>query len=249
MLFGMGSMLYWVVGDAGGVASLTQRVLEVRPDAVVVPAPHAINNWLSSTVLLGLASVVYPQAIQRVFAARSGLALKRSLALMSFMPLATTGVVFLIGIAAIPRFAGLGDVEADRVTPLLLASWAESGNLAKLGALVVFIGALAAIMSTADSVLLSLSSICAKDFSSGQRPAAEETRLGKRIALAVMLVMATSAALYRDITLWRLIELKMELLVQAVPVFMLALHWKRLHRPCPRWRAWRRACSSSWSVR
>ena len=35
-------------------------------------------------------------------------------------------------------------------------------------------------------------------------------------------------ALQRDITLWRLIELKMELLVQCSPAFLLALHWRPL---------------------
>ena len=54
--------------------------------------------------------------MQRIYAARSSLALKRSLALMSFMPLATTTVVTLIGLAAIPRLAGLGSVEADPPT-------------------------------------------------------------------------------------------------------------------------------------
>ncbi|MBW2383447.1 MAG: sodium:solute symporter family protein, partial [Deltaproteobacteria bacterium] len=54
-------------------------------------------NWLSTILLLGLASVVYPQAIQRIYAAESGRALSRSFALMTFMPLATTLVVTLIG--------------------------------------------------------------------------------------------------------------------------------------------------------
>ena len=35
-------------------------------------------------------------------------------------------------------------------------------------------------------------------------------------------------AMDRSITLWRLIELKMELLVQCVPAFMLAIHWRGL---------------------
>ena len=79
-------------------------------------------------MLLGLASVVYPQAIQRIYAARSGQVLRRSLALMSFMPLTTTLVVTLIGLAAIARLQGLGVVEADRVMPLLLGEWAAAGS-------------------------------------------------------------------------------------------------------------------------
>jgi SSS family solute:Na+ symporter/sodium/pantothenate symporter len=44
--------------------------------------------------------------------------------------------------------------------------------------------------------------------------------------------MAALAMAARDISLWGLIELKMELLVQCVPAFLIAAHWSRL-RACP----------------
>ena len=34
-------------------------------------------------------------------------------------------------------------------------------------------------------------------------------------------------AFQQELTLWRLLELKMELLIQCVPAFLLALHWPR----------------------
>ncbi len=177
---------------------------------------------------MGLASIVYPQAIQRVYAAKSGQALRRAFALMTFMPLTTTWVVTLIGLAAIPRFEGLGVVDADRVMPLLLGSWAEAGLASAIGATLVFLGALAAIMSTADSVLLSLGSLAAKDLVRASDDPEATTRLGKRIATVVMIAMAGLVLWARGVTLWGLIELKMELLIQCVPAFLIALHWKRL---------------------
>jgi Na+/proline symporter len=227
MLLGLAALLTWVLGASGGLEQMTLQILEVRPGAVVVPDARECANWFSTIGLLGLASVVYPQAIQRVYAARSGLVLRRSLSLMSFMPLATTAVVTLIGLAAIPRFADLGAAEADRVMPLLLGQWAEAGPVYSVAAVAVFIGALAAIMSTADSVLLSLGSLVAEDLLGRSRNEASTTSLGKRIAAWLMLAMAC-AALFREITLWRLIELKMELLIQCVPAFLLALHWRGL---------------------
>jgi len=44
----------------------------------------------------------------------------------------------------------------------------------------------------------------------------------------VMVAMTLLALAARDITLWGLIELKMELLIQCVPAFLLALHWRGL---------------------
>jgi Na+/proline symporter len=82
-------------------------------------------------------------------------------------------------------------------------------------------------MSTADSCLLSLGSMLARDLLGGSGTDIRTTRSGKRLA-ALLLVAMIPLALQRDITLWRLIELKMELLIQCVPAFLLALHWKRL---------------------
>jgi Na+/proline symporter len=229
MLCGLGALLVWLLGDAGGLAAATRGVARLRPEAVAVPAARESANWASTIALLGLASVVYPQAIQRIYAARSGAVLKRSLALMTFMPLVTTLVVTLIGLAAIPRFAGLETLEADAVMPRLLAEWTAQGPGSAALATLVFLGALAAIMSTADSVLLSLGSLVAEDLFSRPREAAETTRFGKRVAAAAML-LAVVLALVPELrrTLWRLIELKMELLIQCVPCFLMALHWRRL---------------------
>ena len=56
---------------------------------------------------------------------------------------------------------------------------------------------------------------------------AQQARLGKILA-AVILVAIIPLALERDLTLWRLIELKMELLIQCVPAFLLAARWSGL---------------------
>ncbi len=228
MMLGLGALLVWLLGEAGGMGGLTGDILDARPAAAAVPTAEESANWASSILLMGLASVIYPQAIQRVYAAKSGRTLKRSMALMTFMPLTTTLVVTLIGLAAIPRFESLGTLEADRVMPLLLGEWATAGGSSTLAAALVFLGALAAIMSTADSVLLSLGSLVVRDLMGRSRRAEGTTQLGKRIAAATMIGMAALAMVSRDITLWGLIELKMELLIQCVPAFLIALHWRRL---------------------
>ncbi len=227
MLAGLGTLLVWLLDASGGLAETTRAIAARRPAAVAVPDARECANWASSIVLLGFASVVYPQAIQRIYAAQSAATLRRSLALMSFMPLATTLVVTLIGVAAIPRLDGLGLVEADSVMPRVLREWSAGGFVTMGLGVLVFLGALAAIMSTADSVLLSLSSVIAVDLLSRPDDAPETTRLGKRAAVVCM-VAAVILALAPRVTLWRLIELKMELLIQCVPAFLLALHWRRL---------------------
>ncbi len=227
MLVGLSMLLGWILGEAGGLSALTVAVAKVRPEAVAVPDAATCANWFSSIALLGLASVIYPQAIQRIYAAKSGRTLQRAFAGMAFMPLATTLVVTLIGIAAIARIDAGADILPDAVMPALLTEWAEAGSWNAVAAIVVFIGALAAIMSTADSCLLSLGALVAQDLLGLPRDEERTTKVGKVIA-ALLLLSMIPVALQREISLWRLIELKMELLIQCVPAFLLAIHWRRL---------------------
>jgi Na+/proline symporter len=227
MLFGLAALLSWILAQTGGLAGMTRAVAAVRPEAVAVPDARSCAGWFSTIALLGLASVIYPQAIQRIYAARDAAALRRSFALMSFMPLATTLVVTLIGLAAIARLDGLERVATDEVMPLLLAQWAEAGGVAVAGAVLVFVGALAAIMSTADSCLLSLGSLADRDLLPESARGRGSARRGKWLA-ALLLVAMVPLALRRELTLWRLIELKMELLIQCAPAFLVALHWRGL---------------------
>ena len=227
MLVGLAALLTWLLSEAGGLEEITRAVTAKAPEKVAVPS-HTVNvNWFSTIALMGLASVLYPQAIQRIFAAQSGQALRRSFAGMTFMPLATTLIVTLIGIASIARFDITDAVDTDGVVPMLLADWGSAGGLATAAALFVFLGALSAIMSTADSCLLSLGSLLSRDLLGRDGTSESDTLLGKRLAAAILLA-TIPVALARDLTLWRLIELKMELLIQCVPAFLVALHWSKL---------------------
>jgi Na+/proline symporter len=82
-------------------------------------------------------------------------------------------------------------------------------------------------MSTADSCLLSLGALVAQDLLGLPGDAERTTKVGKTIA-AVLLLAMIPLALQREVTLWRLLELKMELLIQCAPAFLLAMHWLRL---------------------
>lgn len=227
MFAGLGAMIAWLLSTPGGLAGLSSRIAELRPDAVVVPSAATRANWASTILLLGIGSTLYPQAIQRIYAASSSRTLKRAFALMTWMPLVTTAVVTMIGLAAITRLPELAGVDADRVMPALLAQWAEDGLASRLAAVIVFLAAIAAIMSTADSVLLSAGSLVATDLLDRPRDAPATTLLGKRAAAALFVAMI-AFAMRRDLTLWRITELKMEVLVQCAPAFLLAIHWPGL---------------------
>ena len=155
---------------------------------------------------------------------------------MAFLPFLTTLPVLLVGILALPRLAGLEGIAADQVLPALVRGWADESAWMFGLSVITVVGVVAAIMSTADSVLLTLSSMVAKDFvapalrrrASAAVPEERVTRIGKRISLAIMAVLVAIAVTPR-ISLWGLLELKMELLAQAAPVFVLGIAWRGLN--------------------
>jgi SSS family solute:Na+ symporter/sodium/pantothenate symporter len=231
LLVGVVGLLFWAAPTPADWRSLTEWIGAHHPAKTAVPDPDVTFRWLSTVVLVGFSGAVYPQAIQRIYAAKSARTLKRSLQLMIFMPLVTIVPVVLTGLVGLKRFSGLEGIQADQVVPMLLRDFATESFASYAFSVLVLTGALAAIMSTADSVLLSLSSILAKDFLGKtllrNAPEARLTRTGKLLSWAVTAGLAAIAISPR-ITLWRLIELKFELLIQVAPAIILGVIWPRL---------------------
>ena len=231
LVVGLTGLLIAVSPTPTHLAGLTEWIATESPEKVAGTGWDVCRNWFSTLVLIGFSAAVYPHAIQRIYAARDGAALKRSFSVMVFLPLVTTGSVFLVGILAIEQLAGAGPIEADQVLPLLLTQWSESSPVLYALSLLVIVAAVSAIMSTADSVLLSLSSILAKDvlgttiLQGGDE--AHLTQAGKFVSWILVAALA-GIALNPRITLWGLTEVKMEILGQVAPLFVLGVSWDRL---------------------
>tara|TARA_B100001250_G_scaffold284802_1_gene246890 strand:- start:243 stop:878 length:636 start_codon:yes stop_codon:yes gene_type:complete len=144
---------------------------------------------------------------------------------MSFMPLITTLFMVVVGLTALALFPNLNREESEGATLLVLQNLAQRGAIGD-GMMVLFLSAtIAAIMSTVDSALLSMSSIITKDFYSHYRPEIKEERLtqiGKIISWCVMAI-AVYLAIVLPQTIWRLLEIKLELLIQIAPPIFLGL--------------------------
>ena len=231
LLVGLAGILVAVLTTSGGLVGLTEWLVENRPEKVARPDPTLLRTWMSNILTVGFAAAVYPQAIQRIYAAKNAQVLRRSLGIMAFMPLLTMPVVVLVGLYGIRRYDSLGEIGADQVMPMLLREWTQGSPLFAMSASLVLLGAMAAIMSTADSVLLSLSSILAKDvLGKTVLEGADEARLtrtGKALSWAVMAGLV-GVALVPRLTLWGLAELKNELLCQVSPLFVLGVGWQGL---------------------
>ncbi len=231
LLAGFSVLLFLVPGLGGGLTAVVEELSVSEPAMVGAPSLEVCNTWISFVFLLGCGAAIYPQAIQRLYASRSVSVLKRSLTVMAFLPLTTTLIALLCGLTGRVVLPGLEGVETDQILGRLCGLIMEQSLAGYWLVVVIFAAALAALMSTADSALLSISSMFTRDiyqvhFRPGA-PQSELTLVGKIVSWVVVAVLVV-IAISTEKTLVRLLELKFEVLIQIVPCFFLGLYWRRL---------------------
>ncbi|MCM3122911.1 sodium:solute symporter family protein [Mesobacillus sp. AQ2] len=224
----LGGALYLV---GGHFPDVTRFIADTEPAKVAVPTMDISINWFSMLVLVGLGASIYPHAVQRIYSAESERTLKKSFARMAWMPPITTGLVFVVGIIGLMLYPGLDKSGSEQLVGLMANDIAAINPFFYWMMIIFFGGIVAAIISTADSVLLSFSSMLSNDvYGKFINPGASEHKkvmvgkIGGIIAVFGLLWIAWNP----PGTLYDIFVLKFELLVQVFPAFVLGLYWKRL---------------------
>lgn len=161
MIVLLGLALVVVAGRAGGLSAAGQQVITHHPELFARPGGRGFHTpaiWFSFIFLWFFCDPMFPQLFQRFMAARDRASIRLTMLAYPFV----TSLVFLlpvtIGVLGRLSHPGLKGKAADQILPLLAADL--PGDV--LGSLVVACG-LAALMSTLDSQLLTLSSIFSQD--------------------------------------------------------------------------------------
>lgn len=207
------------------IANGTRKALP--PDAA------RCREWLSYILTVGFGICMYPQAIQRIYAARSAKVLRRSLAAMAFMPLPTMIISLIAGIMALAYLPGLEGASADQIFGRVLREIQNHSTLGYGLVVITLAAVLAAMMSTADSALLSISSMFTRDVCAVHLlPGAPEkrlTRIGKQCSWIIIAVLIGLAIVLRDASsLVQLMDRKLDLLIQLMPAFIVGIRWRGL---------------------
>lgn len=237
LALGFAVLLVLLFERYGSLADATRLLMEkdlVNETRKALPPTAArYREWLSYILTAGFAVSLYPQAVQRIYAARSGAALRRSLAVMAFMPLPTMIIALIAGIMAAAYIPGLEGAASDQIFGRVLRD-IQNHSAIGYGLVVLLLSAvLAAMMSTADSALLSISSMFTKDiYSRHLNPGASQaqlTRVAKACSwLTIGALMLLAIGLRHHASLVELMDRKLDLLIQMVPIFMLGLRWPGL---------------------
>ena len=145
----------------GGFTTANQKVMATNPELFSRPGGlgrYTLAIWFSYIMLWFFCDPMFPQLFQRFFSARSDRTISR---MMLFYPVICTVVFFMpiaVGVLGRLSFPSLVGKQADRILPMVVTL--VSGET--MSALIIACG-LAALMSTMDSQLLTLSSIFTRD--------------------------------------------------------------------------------------
>lgn len=164
MLIGCILIFYFIQKEYGSVLSHLPSIRQQRPDFFAAPDFNSSLKWFSMILLAAFSVSLYPHAIQRIFAAKSAKALKNAFKIMLLLSFIVLVPVVLIGLTGVSLIPGLDKSASEEIIPLLLTDLAEKSPYLNWLIIVFFISLIAAIMSTIDSVILSLSSIVNRDF-------------------------------------------------------------------------------------
>ncbi|MEI3605287.1 sodium:solute symporter family protein [Pseudogracilibacillus sp. SE30717A] len=232
LLFGVIILLIGSIIYFGGLKSATEYTAVVSPEKLGVPDFNGVVSWFSMLILVTIGAAIYPHAIQRIYAAGSELSLKRSLTWMAWAPFITSGFVFIIGIIGIQAFPGLTEGESEQLVGMMANHIASQNGFFYWAMILLFGGIIAAIVSTADSVLLTLSSVISKDIYGrylNKEASDEKQILVGKVTGVILIIGLLIMAWYPPATLYRIFILKFELLIQVAPAFILGLYWKNMH--------------------
>ncbi len=225
----------------GGLSSANQAVALTHPDLFARPGLGGLYSpgiWFGYMALWFLCDPMFPQLFQRFYAARDSRALTTT---MSLYPL-LTGFLFLLpitigvlGRATYPQLPA--GTSADQILPLML-----SQHVPPVIEALVLTAALAALMSTLDSQLLTLSSMFTRDIvgplrqrraeregsnTTFSQPSEVPAWVGK--AFVVGLALVGLAIAYRPPATFRVIATQTFTgLAVLFPTIIAALYWKRM---------------------
>jgi SSS family solute:Na+ symporter len=214
----------WVLSAVGGAGEATAALAGANPEFLALGGGLYSPEWMISTaVSIAFGVTMFPQINQRFFAARSKTVLKRTFTLWPVLVLLLFVPAFMLGSWAVGL--GVQVPEGGNVVPALLNEYTPAWFAA-----LVIAGALAAMMSSSDSMLLSGSSYLTRDIYRPLVSDAAREDLVARAGVAVFATVSFVASLYAPGTLVEIGNTAFGGFAQLALPVMVALYWARTTR-------------------
>jgi SSS family solute:Na+ symporter len=210
-----------IADSMGGLQALHDRLAHDAPRLLGKESPRLAPGVWSTALLVGPASVIaFPHMFMRLLAARDVRALRTSIALYPWALVLLFVPVTMIGVWGALDVPGLTGRASDSVLPLLverhLPGWLAAVGLAAI---------LAAVMSSLDGQLLTISTMVAVDLLGGDRRA-RITAVG-RFGVALLALTALLVALRPPSSIFSIAAYSFSGYTLVIPLMVSAFFWAR----------------------
>lgn len=214
-----------IVNSLGGFGQFFENLRVEQPESLTVPG----NGYFSFLTFLGLTipwfffSISNPQVSQRLFMPNSFKGLRQMLIGFLVFGFIYTFVSVMWGFSALQLFPDLE--KADLATPSLLSS----DVVPPLLGVIVMVGILAAAVSTIDSIMLTLSSMFARDVY-GNIKSRPDDKKQLKVGKIVIPIIAILAYAFAELELNLIAVLSVAAssgLIVGVPAIVGTFFWKR----------------------
>lgn len=221
------------LGPVGGIASLFQKTMETAPELLSRPGPRGLYNnkyWIMQFIVLPFGIWFCPHIWVRSLMAKD----KKAIA-MSAISIPVSQVLIYAFSTLFVGLAGhqlLGQVEAaDNVLPMMMMNYSNW-----IIAAIIMAAAIAAGMSTINSMLLEISKIVSQDLVLHKKKSTvnlsdTENMKITRIIIVVVAVISAAIALRPPETLVQVVQdVAYTGLAQIAPGFVLSLYWNKVSK-------------------
>ena len=224
VFMGFSLVAFWLIaGDFGGLDALMQGIHRDSPQLFERPSKGLFSprGWASWALAIALTVIAFPHMLVRIFAAKDAKALKNA---CRYYPPAMVLLwipATLFGVWATVDHPGLAPDATDVVFPLLVLD-----HLGPLLEGLALAGILAAVMSTLDAQMLTLSSMLTRDVLPPQLAGRHPVRIS-RVFLVALALLTYGLALWGPASIFDLAGLSFSGYVTLVPTLFLGLRWRR----------------------
>jgi len=223
----MVASFFLMSSSLGGLAAAMERVRAVDPQLLVVSAGPLFGPraWTSWSLVITLTVIAFPHMFVRLMAAKDEGAIRGACRVYPLALAALWVPAVLIGVWGAAAFPGLEGRASDRVFSLMAAGHLPTW-LAPMSAVVV----LAALMSTLDAQVLTLSSMLVRDVldhvSPSHKSERRDVRAGRLFGLGVAATVFVLTLTWGS-SVFALAGFSFSGYVTLAPALFLGVRWRR----------------------
>ncbi|MEM7391806.1 MAG: sodium:solute symporter family protein, partial [Verrucomicrobiota bacterium] len=207
-----------IAHELGGASTLHQKLVETAPEKLD-PWSFPPGVWATGFLIGPVSVIAFPHMFLRLMAARDSRSLKTTIAIYPWALLLLFVPTALMGVWGSVEVPGLVGKESDQIVPLLVA---------KLPAVLSAIGLvaiLAAIMSSLDGQLLTISTLTSVDVL-GERIGWSPRMIGRVVVIGLALITLV-LALFRPDGIFKISKYAFSGYTLVIPIMAAAFFWPR----------------------